>query len=208
MPRGCKKPRSSDILLVGTTLVERIPEAKFEALYREHRLRVLRYLLRRVDDPAAAEDLAAETFLVAWRRLGDVPADALPWLLGTARRLLANYRRSLSRRPPGRPLTPNLVERLVPEDLAERLSEKRAFAEAFGALSEEDREVLTLVAWDGLKPREAAAVLETTPALFSLRLHRARRRLMKKMDQAGHSIGTDRRQLASEGEAGDSSETP
>lgn len=153
---------------------------------------MLRYLLRRVDDPGAAEDLAAETFLVAWRRLGDMPREPLPWLLGTSRRLLANHRRSLSRRPPGRPLTPNGIERLVPEDLADRLSEKRVFAESFAELSDDDREVLTLVAWDGLRPREAALVLETTPALFSLRLHRARRRLMKKMALAGHSIGTDR----------------
>ena len=39
----------------------------------------------------------AETFLVAWRRLDDVPADALPWLYGVARRVLANQRRSADR---------------------------------------------------------------------------------------------------------------
>ena len=69
---------------------------RHERLYREHADAVYRYALRR--DPGGAEDLVAEVFLVAWRRLDDVPAEAeLPWLLGVARRAHANQRRSTGR---------------------------------------------------------------------------------------------------------------
>jgi RNA polymerase sigma-70 factor, ECF subfamily len=178
-----------------------VPAVKFEQIYREHRRRVLRYLLRRVDSPALAEDLTADTFLVAWRRLDDVPEEPLPWLLGTARRLLANHRRSVQRRPPARPLAaadgPDPM--VGGDDLADRVSEKEAFSEGFAKLSEPDREVLTLVAWDGLKPREAAEVLDTTPQRFSLRLHRARRRLAKQMTDSGHPISPGDEQRGEDG---------
>ncbi len=71
--------------------------ARLEALYVEHGAAVHAYARRRTD-PATAEDLLAETFLVAWRRLDRVPADALPWLYATAGRLLANHRRGEARR--------------------------------------------------------------------------------------------------------------
>ncbi len=70
---------------------------RLEALYAEHAAAVHAYARRRTD-PASAEDLVAETFLVAWRRLDRVPADALPWLYATAGRLLANHRRGEARR--------------------------------------------------------------------------------------------------------------
>jgi DNA-directed RNA polymerase specialized sigma24 family protein len=59
--------------------------------------------------------------------------------------------------------------------------------EAFNALSAGDREVLSLVTWQELKPREAATVLGISPALFSVRLHRARARLRKELERAGHN---------------------
>ena len=68
--------------------------ARFEELWDELFPRVLGYALRRTDQEEA-RDVGAETFTVAWRRLEDVPAgdDALPWLLATARKQLANRRR-------------------------------------------------------------------------------------------------------------------
>ena len=56
------------------------------------------YLMRRTDREGAF-DAAEEVFLVAWRRLSEVPPGdrALPWLYGVARRVLANHRRSKSR---------------------------------------------------------------------------------------------------------------
>ena len=71
-------------------------DERFEGLFRENYAAVRGYALRRAT-PEAAQDVVAETFLVAWRRLDDVPDDALPWLYGVARRVLANQRRSASR---------------------------------------------------------------------------------------------------------------
>jgi RNA polymerase sigma-70 factor, ECF subfamily len=83
---------------------------RFELLFERHRRSVLGYALRRVDEPADAADVLAETFLVAWRRLGGVPEgdDARPWLLAVARRVLANQRRGERRRD-------SLAERLGQE---------------------------------------------------------------------------------------------
>ena len=77
-------------------IVERTREDRFEELFREHYRAVRGYALRRAPGDLA-QDAVSETFLVAWRRLDDVPADALPWLYGVARRVLANQRRSIDR---------------------------------------------------------------------------------------------------------------
>jgi RNA polymerase sigma-70 factor, ECF subfamily len=71
-------------------------EHRFELLFRANYPAVRAYALRRSSGDSA-QDVVAETFLVAWRRLDDVPADALPWLYGVARRVLANQRRTMRR---------------------------------------------------------------------------------------------------------------
>jgi RNA polymerase sigma-70 factor, ECF subfamily len=148
--------------------------ARFEALYRAHAGAVSAYARRRMD-VATADDLVSDVFLVAWRRLDDVPADPLPWLLGIARRLAANTRRgnarrlALAQRLVGR--TPAAVhEPSLPND---RDSDA---LQALRRLPERDREVLMLVAWDGLDRRQAAAVLGISVGTFAVRLHRARQR--------------------------------
>jgi RNA polymerase sigma-70 factor, ECF subfamily len=152
---------------------------------------VLGYAIRRTDDRSTAEDAVSETFLVAWRRLEDVPDEPLPWLLGVARRVVANQRRAAGRRAPEGPLIP--LEAVPDPDpgaaVADRVADREAFAAAFDSLSPGDREVLALVSWDGLAPREAAEVLDTSAAAFSLRLHRARKRLLKELEKRGHSFG-------------------
>src|SRR5947209_42011 len=72
--------------------IVRTREERFEGLYVAHAGRVGAYVRRRAAS-STADDVIADTFLVAWRRLDDVPDRALPWLLGVARRLLANERR-------------------------------------------------------------------------------------------------------------------
>ena len=69
---------------------------RFERLFRSEADAVRSYALRRAD-PADADDVVAETFLVAWRRFDDMPSDPRPWLLSVARRVLANRRRSVQR---------------------------------------------------------------------------------------------------------------
>jgi RNA polymerase sigma-70 factor (ECF subfamily) len=110
----------------------------------------------------------AETFLVAWRRLEDVPADARPWLLGVARKVLATQLRALRRRE-------ELRSRLLFAERPSAGDEQGAAtpaAEALARLREKDREAITLVAWDGLAPNQAAAVVGQSPRAFRVRLHR------------------------------------
>jgi RNA polymerase sigma-70 factor, ECF subfamily len=137
---------------------------------------VLGYALRRTD-PEEARDVVAETFTVAWRRLEEVPAGegALPWLLSTARKQLANRRRAADTRArigDGPVATP-----VISRDPADRVAARSALAEAFDRLGVADREALALIAWDGLHPREAATVVGCSAATFAVRAHRARRRL-------------------------------
>jgi DNA-directed RNA polymerase specialized sigma24 family protein len=75
----------------------RFVRRQFEATHRQ----VLAYAMRRTRIEADAEDIAAETFAIAWRRMTEVPPIPLPWLYGVARRLLANQRRGTGRLIPG-----------------------------------------------------------------------------------------------------------
>jgi RNA polymerase sigma-70 factor, ECF subfamily len=142
---------------------------RFSQAFEEHFRAVSAYALRRTT-PAEAEDAVAETFLVAWRRLDELPDDAKPWLLGVTRRVLANQRRAAGRRHA-------LVEKVAGAPAGEEDPPRRpAVLQALARLSDTDREVLLLVAWDGLSVQEAAAALRCTRAAAKVRLHRARRR--------------------------------
>jgi RNA polymerase sigma-70 factor, ECF subfamily len=160
-------------------------------MFRAGYPRVLAYALRRTEDRGRAEEVASETFLIAWRRIDAVPEEPLPWLLGTARKVLANQRRTARRRQLNEPrvgLDPADVPQPGPPPF-ERIAERQALAAAFAALGDNDREVLSLIAWDGLEVREAAKVMGCTAPVFSVRLHRARRRLLKELEASGHSLG-------------------
>src|SRR5689334_21585997 len=114
----------------------------FEELFRRTYPAVRGYALRRTS-PESAQDAVAETFLVAWRRFDDVPEDALPWLFGVARRVLANQRRASGR---GEALVERLAGGARPESLEERVTESEVVRAALARLSERDREALMLVA--------------------------------------------------------------
>lgn len=139
---------------------------------------VRRYARRRTD-PDTAEDVLAETLLVLWRRLDDVPAGGeLPWTYAVARRCLANSDRSRRRQR-------SLVDRIAgttdraavtPAPGEPELPDPELHA-ALARLREADREVLRLWAWEDLGPAEIAVVLDTTANAVSIRLHRAKRRL-------------------------------
>jgi RNA polymerase sigma-70 factor, ECF subfamily len=166
---------------------------RFELLFEAHGRAVLGYALRRVDDPADASDVLAETFLVAWRRLDAVPVgdDTRPWLLGVARRALANQRRGARRRA-------DLTERLRAEIAnaltpAEPSDHEILVERALSALRADDREVLLLAAWEGLTPGEIATALGIRAVAARSRLHRARRRLQAELDRLGRApVGNER----------------
>jgi len=149
--------------------------ARFEAIFREHYGAVVRYAVRRVGRDAA-DEVVSETFLVAWRRLRDVPDNALPWLFGIARKVAANELRRRDRQL-------RLGERVSSHvatatgDHAELVSEALRVRAAMDALSDRDREVLSLSTWERLDSQDAARALGCSVAAYKVRLHRARRRL-------------------------------
>src|SRR6266511_1654650 len=124
---------------------------RFRLVYEENYAPILGYALRRTRADEA-QDVVAETFLVAWRRLDDVPAhEARLWLYGTARRVLPNRARAERRR--GR-LASRLREHSV--DVHVDVHAGGAVAAAFARLRPDERELLSLVAWEGLKTEEIA----------------------------------------------------
>lgn len=162
-------------------------DSRFRALYRAHFDPVLAYARRRTDQPADAGDVVAETFLVAWRRLGEMPGGAEDrlWLFGVARRVLANHHRGGRRR---QHLGDRLRERLSrPEsgDPAGPVADRVTVLDALRRLGDLDREVLMLSVWEGLEPREIATVLDLSPQVVRTRLSRARTRLRDLLDEAG-----------------------
>ena len=155
----------------------KLDRERFEDVYEKHFERVASYLLARADHDVAADALS-RTFEIAWRRIADVPGEPLPWLLGVARKVLADLRRGQGRQEA-------LVERIgasivdsVPDHL-DSLVERRHTLAALARLSDTQREALLLVAWDGLSQREAAAALGCSRGAVALRLHRARASLRK-----------------------------
>jgi RNA polymerase sigma-70 factor (ECF subfamily) len=147
-------------------------QSEFERLWARHHRRVHAYALRRTDR-ASAEDVVSETFLTAWRRRGEMPADELPWLLGVARLVLANQARSQRRRDA---LAHLLIDH-AGRDRSAPPEVDRELLRAIAALTPEDREAITLIGWDGLRPAEAARAVGCAPVTFRVRLLRARRRL-------------------------------
>lgn len=151
-----------------------VPGDRVEELFEAHHRALLAYAARRSPTLADAEDIVAEVFLVAWRRLEDVPPgnEALPWLYAVARKTLGNQRRGFLRR--GR-----LQQKL--EQTAERPDSPRPTAtepalEALARLSADDQELLRLVAWEELSHAEIAAILGISVNAVAIRLHRARAR--------------------------------
>lgn len=159
---------------------ERTREQRLTALVEQVHQPVRRYLARRAH-PADVDDVLAETLLVLWRRLDDVPPEApLAWTYAVARRCLANAQRSARRRDA-------LAHRLHDADAPSPASSEREdeVAEAVTHLRADDREVLHLWAWERLEPREIATVLGVSANAASLRLHRARTRLRTLLVEQG-----------------------
>jgi RNA polymerase sigma factor (sigma-70 family) len=162
-------------------------ERRFEVCFATHYARVVAYALRRMPDLAAAEDVASETFLIAWRRFSDAPPDALPWLLAIARNVIFNQSRSDRRRQQlvvrvatDRTLADELPGASGTDDPAVRGATVRAAVARLGA---RDREILLLTSWDGLTSAQAAKALGCSRGTFAVRLHRARIRLARELDE-------------------------
>jgi RNA polymerase sigma-70 factor, ECF subfamily len=173
-------------------------EQSFEDLFRANFSDVLAFALRRCRSQQDAEDVTAETFAVAWRRLDDVPLGdgARLWLFGVARHALLNRARTLRRQR-------SLVDRLTLLVFsAARLQRTESFAsgsdvlDALERLSPPDREILILHAWDGLSADEMAVVLDISTAAAWKRVQRARERLATALARRSTLPGTTTQQAA------------
>jgi RNA polymerase sigma factor (sigma-70 family) len=146
---------------------------RFEHIYAEHYEAVHAYVRRRAPE-AVVDDIVSDTFVVCLRKIDRVPAEPLPWLYAVARKTLANERRKRARVAHGHEVA--VVEPAPVGD--------GALAEAFNALSERDREVLRLVAWEGLSLADAATVLGCSALACRVRYHRAKSRLASRLEGA------------------------
>ena len=155
--------------------------ARFVRLYEAHADRVMLYCLRHLT-PSTADDAVSEVFLTAWRRIDDVPDEAIAWLLTTAKNVIRNrYRAQASSLA-----TAQRVAQLqqLSSESAEITAERRAdLATALGALTDDEREALLLTAWDGLTGAEAARVIGCSPGALRVRIHRARRRMAAALNE-------------------------
>jgi RNA polymerase sigma factor (sigma-70 family) len=150
---------------------------RFNALFASYSSDIVAYCSWRAASASDAQDAVADVFLTAWRRLEQLPAGdaARIWLYATARRVIANQRRSSRRRAA-------LQERLAleassaPREHASDDREQTHVRQALYALGPRDREVLLLAEWEGLSPAQIAAVLGCLTVTARGRLHRARRR--------------------------------
>jgi RNA polymerase sigma-70 factor (ECF subfamily) len=155
--------------------------ARFERLFADHYASVRAYAVRRGAGDLA-QDVAADVFAVAWRRLDDVPEDARGWLLAVARKTLANHRRGRRRRE----ALVRRIEAVAGTDAAETEADDAApVLGALASLPEGDREILMLIAWDGLEPREVARVIGRSAATTRVRIHRAKKRLAAAIGERG-----------------------
>ncbi|MFC4533437.1 RNA polymerase sigma factor [Sphaerisporangium dianthi] len=174
--------------------------ARFEGVYRETYDQITAYAARRCDSPQDAADVVAETFAIAWRKLAELPPgrEARLWLYGVARRVLADHRRKTDRR------RVRNVE--LDAEMADLYSDPpdggvgvSAVAEVFRGLSDDDRELLSLVAWEGLGRDEIATMLGLSRNAVRIRLHRARRRFSAALDAAEIRTSTHGRMMPAAG---------
>jgi len=159
-------------------------EDRFARLVREHSSAVGNYLRRRLYplNPSDLDDLVEETMLVVWRRLDSVPEDAeLAWMLGVARNVLRNARRSKNRRTA---FESTLSPRASESSAEDHVIADTSVREALNSLSDDDREILLLNAWDGLDTHALGAFYVISTNAAAVRLSRAQKRFRELLGAA------------------------
>jgi RNA polymerase sigma factor (sigma-70 family) len=158
---------------------------QFRSLHDHTARELLAYLLRRTANPDDAADCLAETFLIAWAKRDQIPAEegqARPWLFGVARNVLRRTRETTQN---GSTAAAALARELSRPPASAAIETPMTLALA--QLSPLDREIIEMLAWDGLTPREVATILELTPNVVRIRSHRARLKLREHL--TGSTIG-------------------
>ncbi|MFI6483692.1 RNA polymerase sigma factor [Nonomuraea sp. NPDC050663] len=167
---------------------EQDDRSRFESVYRRTYEQILGYAVRRCSSPEDAADVVAETYVIAWRRIDELPEGEAGklWLYGVARRVLANHRRSERRRLTRHAELTTEIEHLY--TAPPQHGEQAGVDEAMDMLSDGDRELLALALWEGLDPGEIATVLDCSRNAARIRLHRARKRFAKALEKTRPSV--------------------
>jgi RNA polymerase sigma-70 factor (ECF subfamily) len=150
-------------------------DERFGVLYEQTSRDLLAFLLRRCPTAEDAADCLADTYRIAWEKRSRVPAgdETRPWLFGVARNVARSERRSDERAVAAVQELTLAAER----SHATTTSEDSAVTAALSELSPLDQEIVTMISWDALTPREVASVLGLSPNAVRIRAHRARNRL-------------------------------
>ncbi len=154
---------------------------RLDALYRAHARAVYRCARTRFD-PEDAEDVVCEVFVVAWRRIGEVPGHELAWLLRVTRNVMANHLRAGSRRAALAQRVAGVSREALPDHAGEVVG-RDAVQRVLGRLSDGDQEVIRLLLGEGLSIPELATALGCRRNTASVRARRARARLARAYEQ-------------------------
>lgn len=164
-------------------------ERQFEQVAAEVAEPLHRFLLRRLPRDEV-DDVLADAMLVLWRRLDQIPVDAvLPWAYGVARHCLANATRAERRRARLQVRVDGTPSTTPDEDASAEAAARRVHA-ALDHLTDDERELVRLWAWEDLAPREIGVVLGITSNAASIRLHRARRKIATLLEREDERSGT------------------
>lgn len=179
---------------MGSQRTRRDSEERFQQLWDAHHEHVARFASRRLAGDDEVADVVADTYLAAWRHIDRIEtATERAWLLGTARKQMANRLRgrrrqaALAKRVAAEP---TMNSNAVTEGAA---NGRQALSDAFNSLEASDREAIALVTWEELSPAEAAQVLGIPAVRFRVRLHRAKTRLREELG-AGQASAKDQLQ--------------
>ena len=159
---------------------------RFVDLYEAHSDAVMAYCLRHLA-PAAAEDAVSDTFLTTWRKLDAVPPEPRGWLIVTARNTIRNRYRTQSRALALEDRLRNITQ--LASEAADVTAQRRAdLLTALSALTDDEREAILLVSWDGLTGAEAARALGCSHGALRVRVHRARQKMAAALGDAAPTI--------------------
>lgn len=166
----------------------------FSALYRRTRVDVLAFLLRRCSTPEDAADCLADTYLVAWQKRDQMPpgAETRPWLFGVARNLMRRGNELRGRTAAAARALAAELERSGAVCPAPDLGDSDPVFAAIHELPDLEQEIITMLIWDELPPREVAAILGLTPNVVRVRAHRARARLKAALGEAPPGTTSER----------------
>lgn len=161
-------------------------DARFIELYESYHRLIYAYCRRRASADRV-DDAVAETFLVAWKKIDDIPrsSHALPWLYGVAYRVLAQQWRGMSRRRrfESRLASLGVPTPDLPEDYIVTRHDSRQILDAAARLRTADQEILRLSLWEELSHADIAQVLGIKPDAVRQRLSRAVKGLAREFDR-------------------------